>query len=76
MDWILNGMSITETEIIGYSWGRVGVPVIFASGYTDNLLGSYDELEFETGFLQKPFDRPTLLRAVRKALDRRSGPDR
>ena len=32
MDWILNGMSITETEIIGYSWGRVEVPVIFASG--------------------------------------------
>ena len=32
MDWILNGMSITETEIIGYSWGRVDVPVIFASG--------------------------------------------
>ncbi len=34
---ILNGMSITETELIGYSWGRVGVPVIFASG-DDRLL--------------------------------------
>lgn len=32
MDVILNGHSVTETEIIGYSWGRVGVPVIFASG--------------------------------------------
>lgn len=32
MDWILNDMSINETEIIAYSWGRVGVPVIFASG--------------------------------------------
>lgn len=32
MDWILNGRSITETEIIGFSWGRVDVPVIFASG--------------------------------------------
>ncbi len=32
MDWILNGMSITETEIVAYSWGRVDVPVIFASG--------------------------------------------
>jgi len=31
-DIIMNGMSITETELIGYSWGRVGVPVIFASG--------------------------------------------
>ncbi len=32
MDIILNGRSITETELIGYSWGRVGVPVIFGSG--------------------------------------------
>jgi D-amino peptidase len=32
MDWILNDMSINETEIIAYSWGRVDVPVIFASG--------------------------------------------
>lgn len=32
MDIILGGRSVTETEIIAYSWGRVGVPVIFASG--------------------------------------------
>jgi D-amino peptidase len=32
MDLIVNGRSITETELIGYSWGRVGVPVVFASG--------------------------------------------
>jgi D-amino peptidase len=32
MDWILNDMSINETEIIAYSWGRAHVPVIFASG--------------------------------------------
>lgn len=32
MDIIMNDMSITETELIGYSWGRVDVPVIFASG--------------------------------------------
>ena len=32
MDIIMNDMSITETELIGYSWGRVSVPVIFASG--------------------------------------------
>lgn len=32
MDWILNDMSINETEIIAYSWGRADVPVIFASG--------------------------------------------
>jgi D-amino peptidase len=32
MDWILNDISINETEIITYSWGRADVPVIFASG--------------------------------------------
>src|SRR5689334_6858157 len=32
MDMLLNGKSITESEIVGYSWGRVGVPIIFVSG--------------------------------------------
>lgn len=32
IDFVLNGMPVTETEVVGYSWGRVGVPVIFASG--------------------------------------------
>ena len=32
MDMQINGKSITESEIVGYSWGRVGVPVIFVSG--------------------------------------------
>lgn len=32
MDWILNDMSINESEIIAYAWGRVDVPLIFASG--------------------------------------------
>ena len=30
--WVLNGMFVNETEIIAYSWGRVDVPVVFASG--------------------------------------------
>lgn len=29
---LLEGRSITETELVAFSWGRVGVPVIFASG--------------------------------------------
>ena len=45
-------------------------PVIFASGYTGDLLGSFDQLDFEAGFLQKPFNRSTLIRAVRSAIDR------
>jgi D-aminopeptidase len=32
MDMLLNGKSITESEIVAYSWGRVGVPMIFVSG--------------------------------------------
>src|SRR5688500_10436024 len=32
IELLVNDRPITETELIGYSWGRVGVPVIFASG--------------------------------------------
>jgi D-amino peptidase len=32
MDVLINDKSITESEIVGYSWGRVGVPIIFVSG--------------------------------------------
>jgi D-amino peptidase len=32
MDMLLNDKPITESEIVGYSWGRVGVPMIFVSG--------------------------------------------
>lgn len=28
----MNGHALTETELVAYSWGRVGVPVIFVSG--------------------------------------------
>ena len=38
MDMLLNGKSITESEIVAYSWGRVGVPMIFVSG-DDRLQG-------------------------------------
>jgi D-amino peptidase len=32
MDMLINDKPITESEIVAYSWGRVGVPVIFVSG--------------------------------------------
>ncbi len=32
IDLLINGQAITETELVALSWGRVGVPVIFASG--------------------------------------------
>jgi D-amino peptidase len=38
IDLLINGQPITETELVALSWGRVGVPVIFASG--DDRLGA------------------------------------
>jgi len=32
MAWELNGMPLNESEIYAYSWGRIGVPLIFVSG--------------------------------------------
>ena len=32
IDLWMNGRSITETELVAYSWGRAGVPVILVSG--------------------------------------------
>lgn len=37
IDFLMNGSSITETELVAYSFGRAGVPVILASG--DDRLG-------------------------------------
>jgi D-amino peptidase len=48
MDWILNGKSINETEIVAYSFGRFDVPVIFASGddTLEEQLAVYPWIEF------------------------------
>ncbi len=35
---LINGQEITETELVGLSWGRQGIPVIFGSG-DDRLAG-------------------------------------
>ena len=32
IDFMINGRSITETELVALSWGRADVPVIFGSG--------------------------------------------
>jgi D-amino peptidase len=47
---LINGQAITETELVGLSWGRQGIPVIFASG-DDRLaqdLGTMPWIEFVT----------------------------
>ncbi len=46
-----NGMPVTETELVGYSWGRADVPVIFASGddrLQADLAGPMPWVEFVT----------------------------
>lgn len=51
LDFILNGASITETELIGYSWGRVNVPVIMVTGddrLRDDLRATMPWLEYVT----------------------------
>jgi D-amino peptidase len=32
IEFLVNGASVTETEVIAYSWGRVGTPVILVTG--------------------------------------------
>ena len=47
---VINGREITETELVGLSWGRQGIPVIFGSG-DDRLaadLAGMSWLEFVT----------------------------
>lgn len=47
---VINGREITETELVGLSWGRQGIPVIFGSG-DDRLaadLAGLTWLEFVT----------------------------
>lgn len=51
IDFVMNDMAVTETEVVGYSWGRVGVPVIFASGddrLAADLEGPMPWVEFVT----------------------------
>lgn len=32
LEWILNDMPVTESEMLAYAWGKVNVPLIFVSG--------------------------------------------
>lgn len=50
IEFLIHGKTITETELVGLSWGRVGTPVIFGSG-DDRLaadLATMPWLEFVT----------------------------
>jgi FixJ family two-component response regulator len=48
---------------------RVGIKVLFMSGYTDNVLAQNDRLDSQVEFLHKPFTPAALMHKVRKVLD-------
>jgi DNA-binding response OmpR family regulator len=49
---------------------RPGLRVLFASGYTDEVIAHHGVLEAGVDLLQKPYSPTTLLERVRAALDR------
>ncbi len=46
-----------------------GIPVLYMSGYTEDAIVHHGRLDADADFLQKPFRRADLARAVRKILD-------
>ena len=48
---------------------RPGIRVLFASGYTDDVILQHKLLERDAALLQKPFTAETLGRKVRETLD-------
>jgi len=49
---------------------RIDAPVVFMSGYSDDLVGHHGLFRTETPLIQKPFTANELTRMVRDALDR------
>ena len=48
------------------------LPVIYSTGYTDEMLGDDSTLREKANFLEKPYEASRLLKMVRSVLDRRS----
>jgi PAS domain S-box-containing protein len=70
---------ITDVVMPGMSGGELAaalrerhpeLPVLFMSGYTDDIVMRHGVEERRFAFLEKPFTRKTLLESVRHALDR------
>jgi two-component system cell cycle sensor histidine kinase/response regulator CckA len=60
----MNGRELHEKLLAS----RPGLPVLFMSGYPDDVIGSRDAPEEDTPFIQKPFSLATLARRVREVL--------
>lgn len=52
---------------------RPGIALLFASGYTDDVVFHHRLLDHEIALLHKPFTRDSIARKVRDVLDRRRG---
>ena len=46
-----------------------GLPVVFMSGHTADIIGEHAIVEEEVHFISKPFTRESLARKVREVLD-------
>ena len=49
---------------------RSGLPTVFMSGYTDEIIAKHGVLEDEVAFVQKPFTAEQLLQRVAEAIER------
>jgi two-component system cell cycle sensor histidine kinase/response regulator CckA len=67
-DVVMPGMSGSELGV-ALREGHPGLPVLFMSGYTDDIVMRHGVSERRLAFVEKPFTRHTLLEAVRNALD-------
>ncbi|HEX7490013.1 MAG TPA: ATP-binding protein [Anaeromyxobacteraceae bacterium] len=80
-----DGIDLVLTDLVmpgvgGLALGRAlrersAVPILFMSGYSEEMASGKERLP-EGQFLQKPFDRPTLLRRIRAALAVSAAPPR
>ena len=66
----MNGQELSETvrSIVP------GIKTLFVSGYTANVIAHHGVLDEGVEFLEKPFNRQSLLRRVRELLDRQLAP--
>jgi PAS domain S-box-containing protein len=67
----MNGRELIET--IGRT--NPGVPYLFMSGYTDDVISQHGIAPEDARFLEKPFTPSTLTRRIRQVLDRHGHSD-